>query len=571
MTTLDQRVRAPFGSFSIAERRIATRTTFCRVRYFHYLRQNFGVATSINPSTISDVFQVREGTIQESEIQSATVSKSINSPSGRFNLTLFPSQNWKGVLSPGDWVAIYFYSSIEDLRRNESNNLKNLVMLGNIDRVARTKVKNEDTDKIELRFQVSGRNFGKAFEETEIWYDPHATNEFLVDAALRQAGLSLLGSPDQLVSKIFDIFLGPGANIQTATVDGAGGSGSSSQNVRTSPLKQWRISSNLMNFFGLTGAANALDSGTPLVYDFVQNLIQKNLPGIKTRAMLNVDSSQSVWDYMSQNSNVQINELFLEEVRNQNGEARPSLVLRPRPLQSLFFEQQFGGNSIYQDALNGAFKKFQDLARESFVEISQAEIRYEDMGKDDHDRLNMFYIGWRDQLNYMISRAADLNPSGVGVGNPFFQRDSIQRHGLKKYDQILEFVETRQESKVKPILDLLKGFIVQLYDLHSFNALYESGTIECSGVLEAELGKVLKIKSQDESQTAPDKLFYIEGYEHKWTFPSTWTTVFTLTHGQYQNTGDENIFIDLRPGDFGREDSEILRTYIAKTQTERPG
>jgi hypothetical protein len=445
------------------------------------------------------------------------------------------------------------------------------VMLGNIDRVARTKVKNEDTDKIELRFQVSGRNFGKAFEETEIWYDPHATNEFLVDAALRQAGLSLLGSPDQLVSKIFDIFLGPGANIQTATVDGAGGSGSSSQNVRTSPLKQWRISSNLMNFFGLTGAANALDSGTPLVYDFVQNLIQKNLPGIKTRAMLNVDSSQSVWDYMSQNSNVQINELFLEEVRNQNGEARPSLVLRPRPLQSLFFEQQFGGNSIYQDALNGAFKKFQDLARESFVEISQAEIRYEDMGKDDHDRLNMFYIGWRDQLNYMISRAADLNPSGVGVGNPFFQRDSIQRHGLKKYDQILEFVETRQESKVKPILDLLKGFIVQLYDLHSFNALYESGTIECSGVLEAELGKVLKIKSQDESQTAPDKLFYIEGYEHKWTFPSTWTTVFTLTHGQYQNTGDENIFIDLRPGDFGREDSEILRTYIAKTQTERPG
>lgn len=561
MTVLLNR-EAPFENFSLDSRQIASRTSFCRVRYFHYNYQNLKEATTINPNALTDsqVFETTEDLIFEQEIDSVTVSKSINSASSRFNITVFPSKNWRQIISPGDWVIIYFYPSIENLQRNEKNRLKNLVLLGNIDRVSRVIDKNEDTDKTRLRYSISGRGFGKCFEQTEIWYDPHATNQVIEDNLLRTAGLEILGSPSTLVQKIYDIFLGGGSNVLSAVVDNKGGA--SKNEVRTKPLKQWRIPSSLANFIGVT--TNTISSNEPIIYDLIQNKIEKNLPGFKTRAMLNIDASQSVWDYMTQNANMQVNELFIEESRNAFGEARPTIVLRPRPVQTPFFDQQYGKEIKYREFLKGAYKSLQALAKESFVEISQAEIKYEDLGRDEHSRINMFYCGVRSNLDYTLSRAA--TSGHPAISNPFINLNSIRRNGLKKYDQILEFCEIPEEnSKQLPIIDLFRAFVVQLYDLHAYNHLYDAGTIECTGVLEAELGKVLKIKAQAGSNL--DKIYYIEGYEHKWRFPSTWTTTFTVTHGQFET--NKNPWIDLASFDLGTADNEILNTYIAKTITEK--
>ena len=105
----------------------------------------------------------------------------------------------------------------------------------------------------------------------------------------------------------------------------------------------------------------------------------------------------------------------------------------------------------------------------------------------------------------------------------------------------------------------------QLYDLHFANHLYESGTMQCTGILEVELGKALVVLPEKEN--AKKKIYYIEGYEHSWQYPNIWKTTLTLTHGQFQ---DENLpFIDVATEDGGQPDKTLESSYLRQTFIDR--
>lgn len=554
--TISDRNDPPTSGFTVQQRTPASKATSCRVRVWHYRNQNFGTASNVrDEQDISEVMEVHTFDIVN-EIASIDINKNIENPSATFSISLLPSENWKERISPGDWIAIFMYSTYE-ANYNRINDTTNLVLIGNIDRISRIATKDEETDKLVLRFNVQGRNFGKVFETTDIWYDPYQRQAPVIDVILRQAGLEIQGDSSKHIKAILDVFLGPGGDntsiVFPVTKDEAF-EDSGVAGTRTSPLKQWRIPQEVAFFLGTTGPKTLSDGN--VFYDVLRkDQITENLPGIKLRNMINVDDNGMVWDFLEQSHNYMVNELFLEEVRDGNGAAYPHIILRPKPLQTVFFEEQFGDDINLLDQLNGHYKKFLVHSYESFVEISQSEILFENIGKDDLSRFNHFYMKTKTSFDHYRSN------STLDIRNPFINRESIQRHGLKRFEQVLEFITPALNRQNQIEIELFQAFLTQIYDLHFANHLYESGTIECTGILEAELGKALIVISDEEVP----KIYYIEGYEHQWRFPNTWRTIFTVSHGQYQ--ASTLPFIDVEG--YGLPDTLVDSTYVAKTRLRK--
>lgn len=552
--TLNQRQGStPFGSFPTGKRAIGSRTTYVSVKYFHYTKQNFGVASNVTTDKFSaaTITDVDVGLIEE-EVLAMKLSKSLSGTSGTFDLHLTPTKNWKSILAPGDWIAIYIFDRYKVKNPEADPDTKNLLMLGNIDRVSRSLQKGDDnTDKVKLEYVISGRNFGKVFEDTEIWFDPYVIQESVLDIMLRTAGLEIVGNPTDMVTSILDIFLGQGAKLAKG---------------KTNPLNQWVIPDELGRLFGS-------EDSNALFYSILKQNISHGMPGFKVRNMLSPDSSGSIWGMLQKSSNLLVNEIYVEEVRDEEGRAFPTIVCRPRPLQTPFFNSQFGSEvAAIKPILNGKHQSLQDLAKKSFLEISPAEIIYEDLGKDDHSRMNMFWLTVHQAYEYAYSKTANLKE--LGLMNPTFNRPQINRHGLKRFSQTLDFsfVQDASGNAIQapaPNIVLFKAFMAQVYDMNYANHLYDVGSITCIGVLEAELGKALIVKRDESIAGSLDKVYYIEGYAHNWHFPSKWTTTFTLTHGQFL-TNDGKIFIDaIGPGDFGQADVGLNTTYLSKTKTDR--
>lgn len=548
----------PFGKFPLSARAVASRTSYVSVKYFHYVKQNFGIPT--NTKSDGQIAEIETNKVRttvsgviEEDIASMSISKSVDMASGTFQLQLFPSKNWKQILSPGDWILIYMFDSLGASKEGT----KNLLMTANIDRVSRSLQKNEENDKVELRYIVSGKSFGKVFEKSDIWFNPYANQvESLNNVTLVKAGLEFLGSPDEMVKKAVDTFLGNGAKFT---------------NGSTPSLNTWKIPAELARVFGST-------STSPRFFDILRLEIEKNLPGFKARQMLTLDSNGSLHEFLKRSSNELVNELIYEEVRDSSGNVKPTLILRPRPVNTPFFQSHLNSAADWskvKSSLNNKFKSLQDLAKSNYVEISPAEIKYEDLGRDDHSRFNLFWM--RTSMNYehSLADAAHVNRK-KGIANPTFLQASIERYGLSRYDQVLEFCMTKGINRdaiqaPTPNIDLWRAFIAQLYDMNYANHLYDAGTIECTGVLEAELGKALIVRADSTVASAKPKLYYIEGYEHNWRFPSGWTTTFTVTHGQFKLDSGIDIFIDSAKDDFGQSDVLIDSVYLSKTNANKDG
>jgi len=201
----------------------------------------------------------------------------------------------------------------------------------------------------------------------------------------------------------------------------------------------------------------------------------------------------------------------------------------------------------------------------------------------------MVWLSSRESTSATTNKIAYLGQNAVdGIGLPMFQSESIKRHGLKIYDQVLEFCFSNALGKVDATAGgLYRSFINQIYDLHVYNHLYETGSVVSTGNNKARIGATLRIK--DESQTgsfellgfkgdmpmskfvptdtSQDRIYYIEGYSHNWKFPDQWETEWQLTHGQFDS--DDAPFIDLREEDAGQIDSESNRRYLVKTNIPR--
>lgn len=552
--------QTPFA-FPLSNRSYGSRSSSASFTYFHYTKQNFGIPTNTNKDTFNraTIMDVVQGSVED-EIASIKISKSMEQASGTFTINLLPSRNWKQVISAGDWLIIYFQDDFKAKDRYKATpNNKNMMMLCNVDRISRSLQKGADKDdKTHLRYVIAGRGFGKVFEDTDIWYNPYAVQKDILNRlTLANVGLEMVGSPSKMVSDLVDIFLGNGSTLPNGKVEG---------------LKNFAIPSALAKVFGSNGNLDDVEPENAKFNDILTKRIQENLPGFKVRQMITPNSNGSLHDMMKRSSNDLVNALYYEETR-VGDKIELSVFLKPRPTSTIFLSSHLGADPMADEVngvLKGNSKTLQELSDENYVQISNAEIIYEDMGKDDHSRLNLFWLKPVNGVDQAISFAANFNQ---GLANPTFLSPSIERHGLKRMDKTLEFCYPSNKSGGKagaaPDILLWKAFMLQLYDMHYANHLYEAGTIECTGVLECELGKALRILPSNPAIKA-EKIYLIEGYEHDWEFPGKWTTKMTLTHGQFKTIdGSDKIFIDVDPDDYGAEDKDIDTIYLAKTESSR--
>lgn len=542
------------GDFG-GKRTISSTTSFARVVYFHYVKQAFIPSTNERP--ISNKFAALNTSVNfiEDAIESIEINKSMSAPSGTFDITLMPTQNWKQEISPGDWLVIYLYN--ENTKFSFENN--NIAMIGNVDRVSRTKQKDENTDKTIVRYHVSGRDFGKVFEETDIFANPYIAQSAdvnLLNSTLFSHGLFLEGGPSDLVSKIIDVFLSPvGAKLSGVTSDG---------NASSKPLGQWELPKPLLGLLG----------GLSSFHDVLDNSIEPDLPGYTRRSSLTPDSSVGLWSYMMRSSNEAINEMWVDLKRNTDGSVNPSVFLRPRP-SSVFFEDSPGG-------LDGHFHSLVDLVNDGeFIEVSEDDIYYSNLGRDEHNYANMIWL----RASMLDGETAKSQYDNVctrpgQIGLPMYGQENIMRGGLKKANIDLLFSYAKAGSATNAVT-LYKSFIAYLYDVRAYNRLYETGTVEGRGDIKARCGLVLRVLSENPpvsgieslklssvaNEEVPAKLYYTEGYKHSWKFPGMWTTTYSVTQGQYED--EKNPFIDLDNDDFGRFDKDFDQTNLIKTNVPR--
>lgn len=539
-----------------SSRPITSTTSFARVAYFHYKKQAFVPSSNERPLfNPAQALMTTFGLIEDA-IESVTTDKSLSAPSGTFDITLLPSKNWKQLISPGDWVVIYLYRENTPFAFEN----KNIVLVGNVDRVSRTKQKDEETDKTLVRYNISGRDFGKVFEETDIFANPYlaqTADPGLVNTCLFTAGLPLFGSPSEMVKEVTNVFLSPtGANLSGISSAGA---------TPSIPLGQWALPIELV---GLLGSI-----GLPTFHTILNTQIESGLPGLSTRIAIQPDQSVNLWGYLTRSSNKLINQIWTDLLRDSDGAVKPTLFLRPRPC-SVFFKSD-------KDVIKTS--SLIDLVESGdFIELSSDEIYFSNLGRDDETYSNMIWLRAKmidgDTAKQQFENIV-MKPGQVGL--PMYSREYILRYGLKRFDDQIEFIYDKSADGGTVDADLYKSFIAFLYDIKGYGRLYETGTIEAAGTINARTGMVLRLPSesppvsgieslklsspQDDSSKA--KLYYVESYRHEWKFPGRWTTTFSVTQGQFED--QSNPFVDLETEDFGNLDTDFDKTSLVKTNVPR--
>jgi len=545
-------------SDSGAGREIQSTTSFARVVYFHYKRQNFKGSTNVRKYQDPDstVFDVSPGLIEE-ELLEVTTSKTLDAPAGNFQITMLPSKNWKSVIAPGDWVFIYLYNTTAEAFPFDYKKppMKNLAMFGNVDGVKRQRQRDEETDKIRVRYSVTGRDFGKVFEDTTIWFDPFSQRSVDIKAYgfLHEAGLWLKGNPSKLVESTLQVFFSKTGAKLASTGTGQGV-------VDTPPLNQCKVPDDVAAVFNGAYTADVADTSPSDFYfnDILQREIEEDLPGYKYRLGLTPGKNHSVWTQLGRGSNSIVNELFVD-LHHDGKDIKPTVFLRPRP-NSLFFEDLPG-------KLNKKFETLSSLVDKGFeIKLDQKHIKFENLGRNHEAQSNTFWIDPRNSKGSPINTFANVEISPEGIGKPMVKAEMVARHGLNMFQGEIDFVYVEAGTAVDRNSQprLWQSFVNQIFDQKAFNHLYDTGSITSIGNILAQLGSVLSISSP---RNKDKKFYYVQGYSHTWKFPGQWETEWTVTMGQFNNS--ENPFIDVEDIDNGQTDNDFDQGYLAKTNEGR--
>ena len=150
-------IEFPFGTNIFEEKGGSDKTTttrplgdtqsFARVVIFHYVKQTFDLA-NYDPIGVSesDAYQTQISILEE-ELTSVDVNKDMNAISGNFQFEVLPTKNWKRAVAPGDWCLIYLYNKPAPKFTKDDIPNANIVMVGNVDRISRSRRKNENIGK----------------------------------------------------------------------------------------------------------------------------------------------------------------------------------------------------------------------------------------------------------------------------------------------------------------------------------------------------------------------------------------------------------------------------------------
>ena len=473
------------------------------------------------------------------DIIRCSITKNKGSSSGTFSLTLKRGKRVRnGVVQPedidyldainaGDWILIYMKKS----GQTNTTSIKDdsgLKFMGVIENVRYVEVDQPDKGSPRLEYVVTGRDFGKVFEN-EVFFNPVLNDQtiqtilgakFLTDSTKSVRGdnraVTTNFTPDKVIKNLVSFYLGGAVDSLNVT------------------HQLWYVPADLARSFrpqvrvksGGVSFVDILDTSKIGLHQYDRNNKFRSVNPLPGAALIKaLPASGSVWAILQFMQNAAVNEMYTELVRDSRGNLQPTLVMRQFPFSNYNTAEtnSFKANSrLPSSGGKGTVlsDNISDSEKTYFVTLPQttivsSDIKQKNVGKSDHERINHAIIVPKidDKTNDILYSVAYNVPS-------------IQRYGLRSIQTQSSYVLRKGEG-IKKTLDRYLNLLIDWFFLahNLFN-----GTIITDGRDEhVEIGTNLYI-------TDVKQLYHIEGYTHNYELradgKTMYTTEFRVSRGQ---------------------------------------
>jgi len=441
-----------------------------------------------------------------SELLNVSFTKDMNSPAGTFSINLADSQDWKSVIRRGSWVIILMSQDRDDLDMSSSvqslksplkqSERKFIRCIGYVDRV-NTQAIVQDNGGLSYNFEVSGRDFGIVYEDTEVWHNMFRYETLQLTSFTESRILTIGNTPiSKAMDIIHDLFYYPSNVVPRVEKD---------KSLLDIGL-QWELPAQLCTDLGFKGTSGQQYWGALPIKNFSETKATIAL-GTPTDFL-----SGNAWSKLKELSCGEFHELYTEI----NEEGKPELIYRPIPWAM--------DDSKYKK-ISSTITKYKDLDR---IIIPSEEVFSLNLGEDSHNRFNSFLVTVSSSLINQEDNISLINDSSLLLND----RNSIRRHGFKPMHVTIDAV-VRTLTGGGADSELLQAYNELLRDMWQKAVFSESGSIEIIGNNKLKIGKVLGF-----DETVPysnNRIYYIEGYSDSFSVEENgstfWSQSVKLTRG----------------------------------------
>lgn len=489
-------------------------------------------------------------------IDAVTFSKNLGAPSGSFSFRLDNSRDWKDIIKPGQWCLIFMTNEgdlvfskekkstktgdtaparkasgtgqgVADLPVMSRENIKKNRLRGMcyIERVAVNVVMTEGR-VLDVVYDVTGRDFGVVYEQTDVWYNYFKFEKAIVEGLQTQLTLQSQNSIKELVATTHDLFMAPQKVIKSKKKNAV---------ELTEVGTQWLLPRAMLSMLDIP-----FDSSTPffgnitdLKEAFSDTLCK--IPIVNPLSYINGNA----WEKLKQFSIPELHELFTE----LNEDGHPRLIFRPIPWA-------IDGSGFPK--IKGQLKDkrwplfYLDLAdvnndRKERLVISAIDVDEFVAGEDNHNRYNHFLTSAQTSFNLAESIISVLEnvPSTKGRKFPSIQKGSVQRHGFRPMHVDVNTFGFASEGKGgknkngEVNAKLLVEYNELVLDYWNNAIFFESGDAKILGRNDLRVGKAV-IFDKDVPYNG-NKIFYVEEYVDEFIIEpkgvNTWYQSVQLTRG----------------------------------------
>lgn len=502
-------------------------------------------------------------------IEYCSFSKSKSDPAGGFSLKLDSSRDWKDWIKPGEWLLILMTQDgdlfadspanqeVATFQSAESGTSLEFVIAPNeikkdkirgicyVDRVA-VDVTTGDKGEFISNYQVTGRDFGVVYQDTELWYSQFLAETPFLDS-LKKANIE--SQPFSSVTNLIRIAHG----MFLATDSPAEPLIKNLSDALDLPT-QWLLPKPMLKLIGQMPDRDSYYGNLPDVLKLDETPV--SIPIMNP--LLHIQGNKA-WEKLKEYSVEPLHELFTET----DNEGKMHLYFRAIP---------WSLDPSGYPRLNH-IKKFQDLVADdsSRIDLRAEQLLSLNLGEDNHSRYNHFLLELRPDFMRSVSSLTLLSkPSAKGRKFPLVNKPSVTRHGFRPMHISLDSFFTgyfgnsdkntkkNSETAADPVID----FNEVMYDYWSNFIFFESGTLEIVGLNSVKIGKVLKLDSS--FQYNPNSVYYIEGYQDEFIVngngASSWTQSISVTHGIEEVDLDTKSRTSGGSRGFSRKDREFSKT-----------
>lgn len=405
-------------------------------------------------------------------------NKVMGAASGTFTITVKPSREMESLfnyLIDDNWVDIVFYRHDQPWH----------VMRGLIDEIQKsTAVVNGATTET---YTITGRDFGKVWEITPVWFSPYAEADIVSQGISHQVfqGMpELQGSPAQTVQAFMKKFL--------EVIRGAG------PDIRPPD----NMPGMLETFLGSVSFNTSYFQNVPPRRSFSPNALAPN---------------GTLWSLAQQYSDPMFCELYVDQLPGGDPysgnlvggsydvlDTTMTVVLRDKPFPVVTPSANIGGFVSEWDNL-------------PMFELPRQQIVTANLGRGGAERYNTYFVAG------LIHQESGMD--GVKIIAPILNKEDVYVHGIRRMD--IQTLMAPDNIDMSLFSEQQRRII---RDWYCMNPYYYNGTINIGiGRPDIKIGCKVRIPgAQSEEQ---DETYYVEQVSHSWRYGSSTKTTLGVTRG----------------------------------------